>query len=91
MGVPRISGGRKLAASMPPRWTPSERPMSAATARFVKSFVRLRRWRIALSVWPLKHLRPEILLHLTRSARRLGRRSERRARFASLLNNEPRD
>lgn len=90
MAEPKTSGGRKRGASMPPKWTPSGRPMSAATDRFVKNFVTLRRWRIALSVWPLRLARPAIIRQLARSARRLGRRSERRARFASLLNNEPR-
>ena len=91
MVVPKISGGAKLVGSMPPRWTPSARPMSAATARFVRSFATLRRWRTVLSAWPLRPFRRRILLHLMRSSARLGRRSERRARFATLLQQDSED
>lgn len=59
--------------------------MSGPTARFVRSFARLRFWRIALSVWPLAPYRPMILLWLRRSGRRCIARGERRVVFADTL------
>lgn len=85
MAAAKTSGGVKPAASMPPKWTPSAKPMSAETARFVRSFVRLGYLQTALSVWPLSRLQWPIYRLLMRSATRHGKLSERRARSAALL------